>query len=332
MSAAPTRGRSPGDGSRRLAWTALLLSTALLLASYALPTVEFQRLLSEPEVYSIWGGIEMLWLDGTEGLAAIVFLFSMVFPLAKLIALAWLLLRPRHAGLPARALGWIELLGKWSMLDVFIVGAFVGAIRLQLGPSLQLARGTSHPGIALFGGAVLASMLCTWLVSCCFPAAHARHGDPRARLDPQRLPARLVSTAAAGCLAAALALPLFEVSKGIVFRNQVLLPATTWHMAGDHELLLALTLLLLVMGTSVTRSLLALRLRWLGGDTATLVRRAMSIDEWAMLDVFALGLVVVWVKLDQLATTTVLVGFWCTLAAAALAQLDAWMLRREIDR
>jgi len=49
-----------------------------------------------------------------------------------------------------------------------------------------------------------------------------------------------------------------------------------------------------------------------------------------MLDVFGLGLVIVWVKLDELAATTLRTGFWAVLAAACLAQLDAWLFRRAV--
>jgi len=332
--------------SRSLAWVSLLAATVTLFWSYTLPTVEFTQLASEPEIYSIWGGIEMLWLDDTPVLAAIVFLFSMVFPIGKLLVLSALLRRPRHAPAPQRTLLWVELLGKWSMLDVLIVGMFVGSIRLQLGPSVQLARGESHPGIVMFAGAIVISMLCTRLTARCSsprgrgtgteagappPSAPGVPSASPERAPRAELPARLVSLAAGASLAAGLALPLFAVSKGFIFRNEVQLPATAWRMLQEQELVLAVSLLMFVVTLPVARSLNALWLRWRGAGPRG-YRLAAALDEWAMLDVFALGLLVVSIKLEQLATTALLAGFWFTLAAAALAQLDAWMLRRDARR
>jgi paraquat-inducible protein A len=314
-------------GPMRLAsWVVLLAATATLVFSYTLPTVEFTQLGSDPEIYSIWGGIEMLWLDGTPLLAAIVFLFSMVFPVAKLLALAGLLRRSPDAAHPKRSLLWVEVLGKWSMLDVLIVGAFVGAIRLRLGPNLQLAKGLSHPGILVFAGAIALSMLATRIVARALLTPEERW--PVARRSTTGDLARVVSTVAAGALVMALIEPLFEVSKGFIFRNEVQLPLMSWRMGQEGEQLLAASLLGFVVALPVLRSLAALWLRWLGGGRR-IYRLTVTLDEWAMLDVFALGMLVVFTKLEQLATTAVMAGFWWTLAAAALAQLDAWLIRRE---
>lgn len=271
----------------------------------------------------------MLWLDGTPILAAIVFIFSMVFPIAKLLALSLLWMRRRQRPVSHRAVLWIELLGKWSMLDVFIIGVFVGSIRLEFIGGLQLAKGTSQAGIVVFAAAIVLSMVSTLLVG-----RLVTDGEPLPlRDDPQlhRWRARLLSTAAAGALGAALTLPLLEVRKSLFFSNEVALPATTWRMIQDHEAFLAVALGLLVVITSVVRSLMLLRLRWVRADhSPRVLRRAIFVDGWAMLDVFALGLIVVSIKLDQLATTTLMAGFWWVLAAAGLAQLDAWLLRREV--
>ena len=61
-SASPTA--RPRPLLRAAAGLAVLISAATLVASYSLPTVEFKQVLSEVEIYSIYGGIEMLWLDG----------------------------------------------------------------------------------------------------------------------------------------------------------------------------------------------------------------------------------------------------------------------------
>ncbi|MFT7463639.1 MAG: paraquat-inducible protein A [Pseudohongiellaceae bacterium] len=308
---------------------AIMVSAAALASSYSLPTVEFEKVLSEIEIYSIYGGIEMLWLDGNPILASIVFVFSMVFPICKLLALGCLWFRHRRHQVSHRSVLWIELLGKWSMLDVFIIGAFVGSIRLEIMGGLQLAKGTSQPGIEVFGAAVLLSMFSTVLVGRLVTV-----GEPLPLRESPRLNhwwSRLLSTGAALTLGLSLAMPLLEVRKSYFFSNEVALPATTWRMAHEHEVFLAVALMLFVMVTPVLRSVMLLYLRWSRAthSPATL-RRAIFMDGWAMVDVFALGLVVVSIKLDQLADTTLLPGFWWVLSAALLVQADAWLLRREV--
>ena len=66
--------------------------------------------------------------------------------------------------------------------------------------------------------------------------------------------------------------------------------------------------------------------------TGRVVRVARLLDEWAMLDVLALALAIVHVKLEELATTHLLPGFWAVYAAGALTMLDAWLVRRHAVR
>ena len=67
--------------------------------------------------YSVMTGVVGLAKDGDYVLAAVIFFFSIVFPIGKLAAL---------------------LLGKWSMLDVFVVAIFLSMITTMLVD--QLAR------------------------------------------------------------------------------------------------------------------------------------------------------------------------------------------------
>lgn len=54
----------------------------------------------------------------------------------------------------ASVLTWLDELGKWSMLDVYMVAVLIVAVKL--GP---LAQVTVEPDLYVFGGAVLLSML-----------------------------------------------------------------------------------------------------------------------------------------------------------------------------
>lgn len=298
---------------------AILSAAGTLAYSYTLPTVTFERLLSDPETYSIYGGIEKLWEDGNWILASLVFFFSIIFPILKVLALGHLWLGRGEARQRHRLLEWLRLLGKWSMLDVYVIGVFVGSIHLGV-----IAKGTSRAGIYVFGAAILVSMLTTVLVAAREPGLRRR----ALTLRPSPIAGRVLTLAAALTLTLAFALSLMELSKFFVTK-EVSLPYTSWAMLKGSEPVLGAVLLLLVIATSSARALCGLVLAWTPWRPPGLVRLALLLDEWAMLDVFGLGLAIIYVKLAELADTRLLPGFWWAVAAAALAFADAIVLRRR---
>ncbi len=298
----------------------LLLTCAVGLAyGLTLPTVTFRRVASDPEVYSILTGVRSMWDDGNWILAPLILLFSAVFPALKLVVLGVMLTDLGRPATRSRVTRFLDRYGKWSMLDVFIVTAFVGSIRLGL-----IANADSEPGIHLFGATVLLSMVCCHLV--------VRMNEPdghRARtLERGGAGGRWLSTASAATLAAACVLPVLDVRKAMLFHNEFALVGSTRQLLTDGEALLAVALAVFVLGVPAVRALLLLRFRWLPGETCRGARLALALGAWAMLDVFALGLLVVLVKLDELTTARALAGMYLVLAAGVLGWLDGWLLTR----
>ena len=140
----------------------LAVSLALLLAGLSLPLMDaetgilWKRWKSS---YSVWAGVVALWESNELLLAAVLFVFSMVFPFAKLgiLTVLWFVRLPEDKR--AWLLHWLGLLGKWSMLDVFIVAILI--VLVKLGP---LAKVTPRVGVYVFSAAILASMLTTMYV------------------------------------------------------------------------------------------------------------------------------------------------------------------------
>ena len=131
-------------------------------------------------------------------------------------------------------------------------------------------------------------------------------------------------------VATAIALPLLVIKKALIFRNEVALPGTASRLAEDGELLVALPLWAFVITIPALRALLSLAVRVARRPRAGLVRAALLAEEWAMQDVFGLAMVIVFFKLDELATTTTLPAFWVLLATGLMTNLDAWLLRRSV--
>ena len=304
----------PGVRARAITWVGL--AGVLLGVAYALPTVTYDRVGAPPETYSIYGGIEVLWIDGNVVLASIVFAFSIVFPVGKLLALGAILSGRLEAGRGRRLAEQLMLLGKWSMLDVFVVAGFVGAMQMAI------AQGTSRAGIHVFCAAIVVSMVAAESV---VRAVGAR--GPAPALGPRPV-AALGSLVALALLVAALATTLFDVRK-LLWANHVGLGSTTAELFRDGELGLGIALALFVLALPAARALVTGGCHARGGSPR-LVRVAQVLDEWAMIDVFALALGIVWVKLDELTTTHLRAGAWLVLAAAAVGEGDAWLLRRRV--
>lgn len=95
--------------------------------------------------YSIWSGVTGLWEDGELFLAAVVFFFSFVFPILKLLLLAWIWFGRMGLERRTRAVHALEELGRWSMLDVFAVAILI--VATKLGP---LAQVYPQPGVYWF--------------------------------------------------------------------------------------------------------------------------------------------------------------------------------------
>ena len=135
---------------------AILFSSALLLIGLSLPLLHAQQLLFWKSSYSVWQGVVVLWQQNECILAVIVFFFSMVFPVVKLLSLAiiWFIRLPEEQR--AKLLYWLETLGKWSMLDVFMVAILI--VLVKLGP---LAHVEPRSGVYFFAAAIFASMLTT---------------------------------------------------------------------------------------------------------------------------------------------------------------------------
>lgn len=140
--------------------TAALLVTAVVLYIPAnlLPVMSTQSVIGRSE-HTIAGGIIELWHAGSWELAVIVFVASIVVPLAKIAALAllaWTSHRRSRWRQQDRAglYRLVETVGHWSMLDVFVVVLLVGMVRFG-----AIANVEPEAGLLAFGAVVLATML-----------------------------------------------------------------------------------------------------------------------------------------------------------------------------
>ncbi|MBB1602320.1 paraquat-inducible protein A [Variovorax sp. UMC13] len=139
-------------------WALLIAACVMYLPANLLP-VMITRTLFGSQNDTIMSGVIYFWVTGAYGLAAIVFVASFLVPLFKLAALFVLVVsaqrRSRWRRLErAKLYHVIEIIGRWSMLDVFVVALLAGLVRIQ-----GFAEITAGVGIAAFGAVVVLTML-----------------------------------------------------------------------------------------------------------------------------------------------------------------------------
>ena len=96
---------------------------------------------------------------GMFPIAAVVFIASIVVPTFKLVGIALLLFSvQRHQPLSARQRIWmyrfIEFIGRWSMLDIFVIAILVAVVNFG-----RLASVEANLGAIAFASVVILTML-----------------------------------------------------------------------------------------------------------------------------------------------------------------------------
>jgi len=110
---------------------------------------------------TIMSGLIDFWQNGSQGIAAIIFVASIVIPSTKIIALAALLMNahrpvPSSSAQYVRLYRMLELIGYWSMLDVLVVGLVTAVVKFR-----GLSEAEPRIGILYFGLVVVLTMLAT---------------------------------------------------------------------------------------------------------------------------------------------------------------------------
>ena len=160
--------RMPGSATNT--WALLAASALLYIPANVFPILTVIRL-GHSAPSTILGGAEELLDAGMWPLALLVFIASITVPLFKLVSLAVMLVAT-HRGSAwrlhdrTRIYRVVDFIGRWSMIDVFMLATLVGLVRAGVIADIQ-------PGVGAicFGGVVVLTMI----AAACF--------DPRLMWD-----------------------------------------------------------------------------------------------------------------------------------------------------
>ncbi len=137
----------------------VIVNTILFIYGVFAPMITLKKFILFENTFSIISGITTLLQEGKIFLFLIITIFSLILPIAKL-GIIFLTLKQNNKANLKRYLHLMHQYGKWSMLDVFVVGIMVVVIKIKGMVNVEI-----HYGFYLFTSAVLMTMVLTTLVS-----------------------------------------------------------------------------------------------------------------------------------------------------------------------
>ena len=132
------RCETTGYARRRhsLQWTMALLVTSILLYFPAnLLPIMITDLLGSKMPSTILAGVVLLWSEGSYPVAMVIFIASIMVPTLKMIAIAWLCWDANREGTRDSErmhliYEVVEFVGRWSMIDVFVIAVLSALVRI----------------------------------------------------------------------------------------------------------------------------------------------------------------------------------------------------------
>jgi paraquat-inducible protein A len=139
-------------------WALVIAAAICFIPANVLPVLSSTTLGSVGSD-TIMSGVVFLYTSGSWPLALIVLIASVMIPLGKLVAIAYLLITVQRGSISSsrertRLYRMVEFIGRWSMLDVFVDTFTVALIQLQ--PLMFVEPG---PGVLFFAAVVVLTMI-----------------------------------------------------------------------------------------------------------------------------------------------------------------------------
>jgi len=140
-------------------WALLLAAMILYIPANVYPVMRNTYLGAESD-NTILSGVVLFLQEGDWVLALVIFTASILVPLLKMVSLLYLLMnvrkhpRRRRARQQTMLYRVTELVGRWSMVDVFVIGILTALV--QMGVISKVEPGV---GAMAFGAVVVLTML-----------------------------------------------------------------------------------------------------------------------------------------------------------------------------
>lgn len=145
-------------GAIQKTWALVIAAAICYFPANLLPVLNTTTL-GTSEADTILQGVAFLYVSGSWPLALVVLIASVMIPVGKLVVLVYLLVTVQRGSVTSnrertRLYRLVEIIGRWSMLDVFVVTFTVAMVQLQ--PLMSVSPGV---GVLFFAAVVVLTML-----------------------------------------------------------------------------------------------------------------------------------------------------------------------------
>ena len=161
-------------------WAFWLMGLMCYIPANLYPMLQTRTLLSVQEDTIVGGAIELIHY-GSIGVASIILLASVAIPLAKFMAVAFLAIsvtRPSTVSKNQRQILYetVEYIGRWSMIDIFVVAIMSSLVQLSALASINPGRASLFFALSVIFTMLSAQAFDSRLI---WDAQNDPEGDPK---------------------------------------------------------------------------------------------------------------------------------------------------------
>jgi paraquat-inducible protein A len=309
----------------------LVVSLVANILGLILPFLEIDEFLQPKVIYSLPHSVHLMWEHKLYFIAALILGFSIIFPFVKLFSLFAVWFLPWKSQKREKYLHAIELLGKWSYMDIFVV-----ILLLSLTSKQSVISSTIHSGVYFFIGAITLSMITSEIIMTIARKKCNEESPVKFKSAKRRwmifdniylgwiVPVLVIASAAA--LIESLHATFLRISQFfMVSRSFSISEIATLMQEQKHWVLLAV-----MVGTLFVIPLLRLAIllvSWitpLSPHTHVRVKHIIDVfSKWCMLDVFGLALFLITTEGKDLVKTEIQPGLYVVVVAIVLSYVLA---------
>jgi paraquat-inducible protein A len=311
-------------GGRRFLLSLAIIGAAVCLAlGISLPILKLTKFMFWTSEYSLMSTVAVLIRQGQTFLGLVVLVFSIIFPIVKLLYLLLISTLPaaelRRHSKRLRAMEWI---GKWSMHDVLVLALMIFFLKSQ-----GVYDAASLPAVYLFTAAVLLMILSyAWL-----KMDVASVGMGHMREVPKQLSAvrnfllSFLIIVATVFFALGIILPVIRFTTVYVWTNEHSIATIIWALYESDEYFLCAVVFAVSIFFPFLKLFYLLTLVTSPDLSPEFRRRSFSTMEWlgrySMTDVMVLALMIFYVNSSGYTEAVVMPGVYFFAASALITML-----------
>ena len=334
MAAPPSAGAAPpqrGLGGRRFLLSLAIIGASISLAlGVSLPSIKLTRFYSFSTEYSLISTVYTLLQRNQIFLGSLVFVFSILLPVFKILYLVILnTMTPEALARQYYRLRALEWLGKWSMHDVLVLALMIFFVKSQ-----GIYDATSLSGVYFFTLAIVFMIFgYAWLNVWSLDAVKQMRRQMEAQ-TPRKPPSTLKNfllalfiLTASICFALGIILPSIRFTTVYVWTREHSIGTIIWALYASQEYFLCAVIAMFSVVFPFLKLLYLLTLCLTPHVTSEFRSRSISAMEWlgrySMTDVMVLALIIFYMNSSGYTQAQVLPGVYC-FAASALMTMFAY--------